>query len=272
MKVGSFRTRLFELGAPDDPPVVLIHDGAWGADAEASWGDVMTTLGTRNRVIAPDLLGYGGTDKAVFLDRSPYDVRVEHIGGLLELLDVREPAHFVGCSVGGSVVLRALEAGKRAWQVRSAVSIGGTGGPWRKSEPKEVLARFDGTSEYLRKVVALLADEDSEEFERNLALRYRNTQMPGHYEAAAALRLEHPLAAGADNVSDRYPKTLRGSGVPILLVRGRRDSLLEADWTDRLRTSIRDQVEVAEVDGRHAPNIDHADEVVEVLSDWFRRH
>ena len=62
---GGFRTRYLEAGPAqraDVPTVLLVHDGAFGADAGVTWSRLIPMLSTRYRVVAPDLLGYGGSD------------------------------------------------------------------------------------------------------------------------------------------------------------------------------------------------------------------
>lgn len=43
------------------PPVLLLHGSGPGVSAAANWRLVIPALGERGRVIAPDLLGFGGT-------------------------------------------------------------------------------------------------------------------------------------------------------------------------------------------------------------------
>ena len=70
-EAGSFRIRYLEKVAQAGAPViVLLHDGAWGASADVTWDRTLSFIPDDLRVIAPDLLGFGGSDKVVFLDRS----------------------------------------------------------------------------------------------------------------------------------------------------------------------------------------------------------
>ena len=127
--VGGVRTSYYTAGDVSASTILLLHDGAWGADAMLAWADVMADLARDHRVIAPDLPGFGRTDKVVMFGASPYEHRIRHIAGLLEVLQPVAPVHVVGTSFGGSLALRAAIAS--AWPIASATSVGGTGGPWR---------------------------------------------------------------------------------------------------------------------------------------------
>lgn len=266
---GSFRTRYLEAGAGHRDTVVLVHDGAFGADSATAWGAVIGPLAEHYRVLAPDLLGYGGTDKAVYLDRPPYDFRIDHLAAFCRAVGVAS-AHFVGTSFGGSLVLRAVASVSPRLPARSAVSIAGTGGPWRAPDGAAALTRFDRTREGMDRIVRLMVD-DYPGLAAQVDLRFANTALPGHLEACHAARLR--ALAGLPGLvapEDPWPSELAGCPVPVLLVRGARDDLLLPDWADRLATAG-PHVTVQELDCRHAPNLDQPGVLVETLTDFFAR-
>ena len=86
--VGGARTRLLEAGDPAAPKVVLIHDGAFGSDAQLSWGPLLPRLAAEYRVLAPDLLGYGATAKVYDFAVSAYEGRIRHVAALCEALGI----------------------------------------------------------------------------------------------------------------------------------------------------------------------------------------
>src|ERR1700744_549966 len=153
-QVGVFNTRCLLAGPPSADVVLLLHDGGWGGASSVSWMNVIPLLARRFRVVAPDMLGFGGTDKAVFLDRSPYEFRIRHLGDLLDSLGIHGPVHAVGSSFGGSIALRMIEAHPE--RLASAVSISGTGGPWRTEFGRTSLGKWDGSREDLERIVDLL--------------------------------------------------------------------------------------------------------------------
>jgi pimeloyl-ACP methyl ester carboxylesterase len=83
---------------PADGPLVLLFHGF--PESSASWTGQLPALAAAGlRAVAPDLRGYGGTDK-----RGPYDVRTltDDVAGLIRALG-REHASLVGHDWGGGV-------------------------------------------------------------------------------------------------------------------------------------------------------------------------
>ncbi|MEH0060032.1 alpha/beta hydrolase [Auritidibacter ignavus] len=264
---GSFKTSYLEAGNPANPTVVLIHDGGFGTSAELCWGRVIPQLAEEYHVLAPELLGWGGTDKAVFLDRPPYEPRVQQIADFCSALDITE-AHFVGASFGGSVLLRALCAPNRPWPVKRAVSISGTGGPYRLSEGIAALADFEPSVEAAERMTGLIV-RSTEGMEDHIQKRYENSLIPGHWEAMTAPRLRNP-SVQLKLPPDPYLDQLTEMTTPVLLVEGRYDTLLEQGWSQKL-AALSPAIEAIEMDFSHEPNIDAPRETSQVIWEFLRK-
>jgi len=103
------RQKIVELGdrfvsyidEGEGDPVVLIHGiPTWGF----MWDETIRMLSKNHRVIAPDLLGFGYSDKRDCFDRS-IARQTEMIDALMEELDI-ESAHVIAHDIGGGVALR----------------------------------------------------------------------------------------------------------------------------------------------------------------------
>src|SRR5262249_31014182 len=103
IRAGGFRTSVLEAGPDEAPGMTLIHDGAFGPDAALCGGPVIDGLAGESHVFAPDLLGWGGSDKVNYFDRSPYDFRLEHIGSVARTLALDDRVHYVGVSFGAEL-------------------------------------------------------------------------------------------------------------------------------------------------------------------------
>lgn len=266
IRAGGFRTRVLEAGDPDARPLLLLHDGAWGGSASTSWGRMIPSLATTFRVIAPDMLGYGAADKAIFVDRSPHSFRIAHLTALLEVLDITDPIDVVGNSFGGATALRAL-AVPRAFSMRSVTSISGSGGPWRTETASTELTRWDGTRDDLARVQRYLVDE-FDGFEQQLDERFRWATAPGHYKAVKAANTPLPDALKIA-VSDPWPAQIESARQPILLVRCLRDQLLDLAWAENVRAGA-PHATIVDIDDRHSPNIDRPEELEQALRDFLR--
>ncbi|PXY18909.1 alpha/beta fold hydrolase [Prauserella muralis] len=269
IEAGGYATHYWELAPEREPEgtVVLVHEGAFGADARTSWAELMPLLGERHRVLAPDLLGFGDTDKVVYFDRSPHAFRARHLAAFCDAVGVGPAgAHFVGHSLGGSLVLRALASESPALPARSGVSISGTGGPWRSAWGVEQLGRFDGNEDDVRRVLGLMVD-DYRGFADAVRLRYANTRKPGHVEACLAARLKHPTMT-RQAPGGSWPSPLAACPVPVLIVSGERDPLLDPGWADHFE-QLSPRVRVERLDAKHAPNLDQPETVAALLREFF---
>lgn len=267
-EIAGFRTRYVEAGENDAVPVLLIHDGAWGGSGSTTWGNSIAKLAESHHVFAPDLLGFGGTDKVVYLDRPPYEARIRHLHAFLDEVVPGQAVHVAGSSFGGSTALRMLDA-PRADRFLSVTSVNGTGGPWRTPLALRELATWDGTGEDLRRVARLLIDESSPIFDDHLADRLRWASVNGHYRSVMAPAVPVPGTIVTARPEDPWPSQLSGSSVPVLLVAGNDDVLLEPDWTDHFVSVLAD-VRVERLDCMHEPNIDRPDLLLPVLTRFFR--
>jgi len=104
---GGVRTHYLEAGsgAPGAPPLVLIHGGGAGADSTGNWSSTIPALARYFRVLALDMIGFGGTGKP---DPASFEysqaARVAHLRDFLDALGI-ERAAFIGNSMGGCTAL-----------------------------------------------------------------------------------------------------------------------------------------------------------------------
>jgi 2-hydroxymuconate-semialdehyde hydrolase len=87
----------------EGPPVLLIHGSGPGVSAFANWRLTFRDLATSFRLLAPDMLGFGYTDRAadgVYTSERWLDQLV----GFLDAMDV-DRVHVIGNSFGGSMAL-----------------------------------------------------------------------------------------------------------------------------------------------------------------------
>lgn len=93
-------------------PVFLLHGAAPGASADGTWESLTPLLAREHRVVAPDFLGFGGSDKP---DAEDYGIGLwtSQILGLADEMGI-DRFSVVGNSLGGRVGLQlALDAPER---------------------------------------------------------------------------------------------------------------------------------------------------------------
>ena len=270
---GGFKTRYVEAGPADGVTVVLLHDGGFGACAETSWGGVAPLLAQAGyRVLIPDMLGFGGTEKAYFFDRSPVAFRMKHVSDFCAALSLQS-AHFIGTSFGGTLLMRALTVRPHSWPIASACSIAGTGGPWRVPEAMAKLAEFDGTVEAIARLITMIADPGYEGFDHDTYVKERHERslVPGHYAALSAARLQAPWEqSGLSAQADAYPSSLEGCTVPLLVVEPADDPSCQPGWTSHIQ-KVLPTAKVEKISGRHTPNVDRPQLVADLLLRWLEQ-
>lgn len=99
--VDGARVACWEWGPPDAEPVLLLH--GYPANHHC-WRHQIPPLARRHRVIAPDLLGWGESDRPLHLSFD-YDTEVARVGRLLDALDVDDAVNLVGHDYGGFLSL-----------------------------------------------------------------------------------------------------------------------------------------------------------------------
>lgn len=99
LTVGDIDTHYIVGG--EGSPLVLVHGGG-GAGAKSDWERNLHTLARRHRVYAPDMIGFGRTDKP----RITYTVRtfIQFFDDFMTALGLDRPI-LLGHSLGGGVVL-----------------------------------------------------------------------------------------------------------------------------------------------------------------------
>lgn len=248
-QVESFGTHVVTGGANDATPILLLHDGAWGADAVISWGSVAPLLVEDFRLIMPDMLGFGLSAKVNFFDRSPYSFRISHLAALLQMMEIDQPIHIVGSSFGGSIALRAAIAGE--FPIASATSMAGTGGPWRREEGKLLLGNLESGRDYISRIVHAMANT-TDGLEAQIDTRLESSLRTGHYAALSSLRLSHPDAPPAP--PDDFPASLSQVNCPVTIVNMSDDRLNEHGWVSHIRAAA-PNVRILEEPGPHCLNL-----------------
>ena len=181
--VDQIRTAYLDVG--EGRPIVLLHSGEYGASAQLCWEFNIDALAVGGyRVIAPDWLGFGGTDK-LFDFGGGRARRVRHMRRFLDVMDIHGGA-FIGSSMGGSV-LAATAAMRPDVFEASAIVLSSGGGYAPDNAARRTILDYDCTIEGMRRIVSTIfrnrswaADDDY------VGRRHEASIRPGAYEAAAA--------------------------------------------------------------------------------------
>lgn len=260
LDVDGVRTHYLEAG--EGPALVLLHGGEFGGSAELSWRLNIDALAERFHVYAPDLLGYGETDKLhSFTD--PSGLRVRHVAAFCRTLCI-ESAHFAGNSYGGSLLLRVATSDSVAWPIDRLVLVS-AGGKAPLNEQREALLSYDGSFEHMRRILQVLFYDESWWSDERVAEWHSSSLRPGAWEALAAARLAPP-----GREQPWRPERSQGScPFPTLIVAGEADFLREPGYAEELAETIPDSRVAVFPRARHCPHIEHAERFNRLALDFL---
>ena len=257
--VDGLVTGYLEAGQGD--PVVLLHGGEFGACAEIGWEHNVAALAANHRVLALDMLGFGGSAKVIDFNDGR-GMRIRHIARFCEVLGV-ETAHFIGNSMGAVNMFVDATSSSPALPMRSMVTICG-GGEIQRNEHSAALYDYDATPLGMRRIVeALFFDPAYPADEAYVQRRYDASIAPGAWEALAAARFRRPgVDAPPPPSSNRAYERI---SVPTLVVEGGGDKLLPKGWAAEIAGRIRNGRSAVVDNAGHCPQIEQPDAVNELL-------
>jgi haloalkane dehalogenase len=125
-EVGGLRMHYIDEGPADAEPIVCLH-------GEPSWSYLYRKMvgplaAAGHRVICPDLVGFGRSDKPVDLDWYTYDAHCEHIAGLLnDVLDLHNVTLVVqdwGGMIGLRWAIENQDRVERLWIMNTGLYTG----------------------------------------------------------------------------------------------------------------------------------------------------
>ncbi|MFV0461089.1 MAG: alpha/beta fold hydrolase [Actinomycetales bacterium] len=181
LHVGEVATNYHDHG--DGPPVLLIHGSGPGVSAWANWRTVLPALSQRFRVIAPDILGFGYTERPPGTVYGP-QAWLDHLLGVLDGLGL-ERVSLVGNSFGGSLALSlATTAPER---VDRLVLMGSVGVPFEITPGLDAVWGFEPSFEAMRSLLDVFTFDTSSVNDELARLRLDAATRPGVHEAYASM-------------------------------------------------------------------------------------
>jgi 2-hydroxymuconate-semialdehyde hydrolase len=253
--VGGIRTHYLEAG-DGRRTVVLLHSGEFGASAELCWEHNISAFAAHFRVVAPDWLGFGQTDKLHdFVSKT--DRMLRHMAAFLKVLAVEE-AYFVGASMGATRLVTEAARDVPRLPIAAMVLVSGGGFAPDNAERRSLL-NYDGTPEGMKAILrACLADPRWADDHDYVARRVEASLCPGAWEAVAATRLKAPNVPPRSDFGQRDTNAYEDIRVPTLAFAGAKDPLKEPGYHKVLQRIPGARVEVFD-DAGHLLNIEQPD-------------
>lgn len=237
LRAAGIDTNYHDVGS--GPPVLLIHGSGPGVSAWANWRLLISPLARQARVIAPDMAGFGYTDRPAGV-RYDLDLWVGQAVGLLDALGVGQ-ADVVGNSFGGALALALAVRHPR--RVRRLVLMGSAGVPFALTEGLDAVWGYTPSVENMRRIMDVFAYDRALVNDELAQLRHRASIRPGVQEAYAAM-FPAPRQRWVDALASPEA-AIRAIPHETLIVHGREDrviplatSLTLAQWITRAQLHV----------------------------------
>lgn len=266
--VDGIRTHYLDAG--DGPTIVLLHAGGFGENAWLSWRHNIPALAEANRVIAPDWLGFGKTDKLRdFVDGNGR--MVKHMVRFFEVMQIDE-ADVAGLSMGGTFLVRIAAAPDPVLPLRTVLLSSG-GGFSPANDARAILQGYDMTFEGMRRQLAVVFHDRRFVNDDELVREYYEASLePGAWEFAASARLRSPAAPDRSDFGNVDTVAYEQIGVPTLLTAGAQDRLREAGYAEAIAARIPIAEAATFEDCGHCPNVEQPDRWNALVLDFLARH
>ncbi|HEU0201701.1 MAG TPA: alpha/beta hydrolase [Burkholderiaceae bacterium] len=218
VRTGAFETNVHDVGRGD--PVLFIHGSGPGVSAWANWRLVLPVLSARRRVIAPDMVGFGYTDRPRDITYT-MDTWVQQALDLLDALAI-DRADVVGNSFGGALALAlAIRAPQR---VRRLVLMGSVGVPFPITEGLDAVWGYTPSFKNMRRIMDVFAYDRRLVTDELARLRYEASIRPGFQESFAAM-FPAPRQRWVDAMASPEA-AIRALPHETLLIHGREDRVI----------------------------------------------
>lgn len=222
-QAGPFELRYLEAGS--GPPLVLVHGLA--SNALQDWGRLVAPLARRYHVYAPDLPGFGRSERPANADYS-IPMQVEALRAFLEAVGVSR-ARVAGISMGGWIVARL--AGEHPELVERLVVVAPAGMRPEDSAPIPAEALLPRDEAGVRRLIA--------------TIRHKPPAAPSFLVRdilAERLREEWIVRRALESMrpgKDWLNGTLARAEMPVLIVWGKQDALLPVAYAASLQAEFK---------------------------------
>jgi 2-hydroxymuconate-semialdehyde hydrolase len=218
VQAAGITTNYHDVGSGET--VLLIHGSGPGVSAWANWRLTLPALSQKFRVIAPDMAGFGFSERPA---NYQYNMEnwVAQAVGVLDALDIAQ-ASVVGNSFGGALAL-AL-AIRHPERVNKLVLMGSVGVPFKITEGLDRVWGYEPSLATMKSLLDIFAYNRALVTDELAELRYQASIRPGFQESFSAM-FPAPRQRWVDAMSSPLAD-IRALPHQTLIVHGRDDKVI----------------------------------------------
>lgn len=263
IQTGAFKTNYHDLGS--GYPVVLLHGSGPGVTAWANWNKLFPLLKDDFRVIAPDMSGFGFTER----EKDPVYSMNNWVQQTIDLFDALgiEKANLVGNSFGGALALSM--AIKYPERINKLVLMGSMGVSFPLTYGLDRVWGYEPSFANMEELLEIFTYDHSFATKDLIKTRYESSMQPGFQESFSAMfpaprqKSVEAMAGSQDYIRNIPHETL--------IVHGREDRVIPIETSLKLMELIDNaQLHIFGKCG-HWTQIEHTEEFAALISSFFRR-
>lgn len=226
INAGGIETNYHDMGVGF--PTLLIHGSGPGVTAWANWRLVMPELAKSSRVIAPDIVGFGYTERPQGIEYGR-EVWLKHLLEFMDALDLQQ-VDLIGNSFGGALAL--FLATQYPERVRRIVLMGSVGVGFEITRGLDKVWGYEPSIENMSDVLKVFA-YDRQLISDDLArMRYEASIRSGYQEAFSSM-FPPPRQNGVDELTV-CPERLSKLPHKTLIIHGKEDQVIPVSNSHKL--------------------------------------
>ncbi len=260
---GHFETNYHDVG--DGAPILMIHGSGPGVSAWANWRGVLADMGKTNRVIAPDMVGFGYTQ--VPAGEAPgIETWLAQLVALLDKLELPK-VHVVGNSFGGAIALHFTRTYPE--RVSKLALMGAVSSPFPITDGLEKVWGYTPSVDNMRQLMDVFVHNKALISEDLIKLRYEASKQRGMDKVYESL-FPAPRQKWVELLG-QSDDALRSIQQPTLILHGRDDRVIPFSASLRAFGLIPNADLLAFGNCGHWTQIEKRDEFVNAVLAFFNK-
>ena len=263
IQTGAFKTNYHDIG--EGYPVVFLHGSGPGVTAYANWNRVFPLMKDEFRLIAPDMVGFGYTER---VEGQVYNMNV-WVQQTIDLFDALgiEKANLVGNSFGGALALSV--AIKYPERINKLVCMGAMGVSFPITYGLDQVWGYTPSPANMAKLLEIFTYDHSFATPELAESRYQGSIQPGFQESFSRMFPE-PRQNGVEDMAGNE-NYIRYIPHETLIIHGREDRVIPMATSLKLFELIPNAEMHCFGKCGHWSQIERSKEFAELLLWFFKR-